>query len=164
MMDQRVVIIAGSESDRPHIEKIIESLEGFEIPYEVRICSAHKNPDTLLKIIAGYNELSAAIVFVAVAGGCDALSGTLSFHALHPVISCPPDAPNESCLTNPAGSANAYIAKAGNVGKFAAQVFAQLNPRYRKLLEQYNREKVISLEKSDKKFRKKFTGGGSWEV
>ncbi|MBA7537248.1 phosphoribosylaminoimidazole carboxylase [subsurface metagenome] len=163
-MDQRVVIMAGSESDRSHIEKIIESLKYFEIPFEVRICSAHKNPDTLLEIIRGYNALSAAIVFVAVAGGSDALSGTLSFHALHPVISCPPDTPNESCLTNPPGSANAYIANTRNVGKFAAQAFAHLNPRYRKLLEQHNREKVMSLEKSDKEFRKRYTGGNSWEV
>lgn len=163
-MDQRVVIMAGSESDRPHIEKIIESLKYFEIPFEVRICSGHKNPDTLLEIIRGYNGLSAAIVFIAVAGGTDALSGTLSFHALHPVISCPPDGPNESCLTNPPGSANAYIANAKNVGKFAAQSFAHLDPRYRKLLEQYNREKVMSLEKSDKEFQKRFTGGSSWEV
>lgn len=163
-MDQRVVIMAGSESDRPHIEKIIESLKYFELPFEVRICSAHKNPDTLLEIIRGYNALSAAIVFVAVAGGTDALSGTLSFHALHPVISCPPDAPNESCLTNPPGSANAYIANAKNVGKFAAQVFTHLNPRYRKLLEQYNRKKVMSLEKSDREFQKRFTGGNPWEV
>jgi len=36
------VIMAGSDSDKPHIDKVVESLDKYEIPYEVRICSAHK--------------------------------------------------------------------------------------------------------------------------
>ena len=99
------VIIAGSDSDEAHIKKITDSLNKYDIPYKVRICSAHKQQGKLTEIINAYNDIrSGSLVFIAVAGGTDALSGTLSYHSLHPVISCPPDGLNQSCLTNPSGS------------------------------------------------------------
>ena len=150
------VIMAGSDSDRPHIEKIVKSLKQYEIPHEVRICSAHKQPDTLKDMIDEYNGVGGAYAIIAVAGGTDALSGTASFYAFAPVISCPPDAPNESCLTNPPGSSNSYVARANNVGKIVAQIYAGANPRFRELLDEQNVAKINKLEKADLEFRKEF--------
>eukprot|EP00666_Eupelagonemidae_sp_cell4sb_P017931 gene17931-biopygen4662 len=48
------------------------------------------------------------LVIIGCAGGTDALSGTASFLSNWPVVSCPPDGDNESCLRNPPGSSNAY--------------------------------------------------------
>jgi 5-(carboxyamino)imidazole ribonucleotide mutase len=157
------VIMAGSDSDVLHIDKIVESLRAYEIPYEVRICSAHKQPDTLLDIIKEYNSVGGSVAYVAVAGGTDALSGTLSFHALGPVISCPPDSaspssPNISCLTNPPGSSNCYIARPENVGKFIAQVYAGVSPGLRLMLAKSNEAKVKKLEEKDAGFRAKYHG------
>ena len=67
------VVMAGSPSDEPHIEKIVSSLKQYEIPFEVRICSAHKQPDDLKKMIDEYNNIEGSVTFVAVAGGADAL-------------------------------------------------------------------------------------------
>lgn len=150
------VILAGSESDQKHIERIIESLQAFRIPYEVRICSAHKNPQKLMEIIAEYERMEGALAYVAVAGGTDALSGTLSFHALGPVISCPPDAPNESCLGNPPGSSNATIYNPKNVGKFVAQIYAAHNAEYSASLRRAREEKIARLEEKDRESRKKY--------
>jgi len=150
------VIMAGSDSDKPHIDKVVESLDKYEIPYEVRICSAHKQPDTLMEMINEYNDVGGLVAYVAIAGGTDALSGTLSFHAMGPVISCPPDAPNESCLTNPPGSSNTYIPEPANVGKFIAQLYAGVNPRFKELLIQFNDEKVEQLQQQDKTLRKEY--------
>lgn len=150
------VVMAGSSSDKEHIEKIAKALESFEIPYQVRICSAHKQPGTLMEMINEYNSIRGLVAFVAIAGGTDALSGTLSFYALGPVISCPPDAPNQSCLTNPPGSSNAYIANPKNVGKFIAQMYAGVNPRFRKLLQDGNAKKIQSLEQADIEFQEKY--------
>lgn len=147
------VVMAGSSSDKEHIEKIAKALESFEIPYQVRICSAHKQPGTLMEMINEYNSVGGLVAFVAIAGGTDALSGTLSFHALGPIISCPPDAPNQSCLTNPPGSSNAYIANPKNVGKFIAQMFAGVNPEYKKRLMKGNDVKIDSLVKADVELR-----------
>lgn len=163
------VIMAGSGSDRPHIEKIVKSLKEYEIPHEVRVCSAHKQPDKLKELIDEYNEVDGLVAYIAVAGGTDALSGTLSFHALGPVISCPPDTRladkekysnnlNETGLANPPGSSNAYIGRSQNVGKFIAQMYAGVNEKYRKLLEEKNASKINSLEQVDAQFRKEFGG------
>ena len=147
------VIFAGSDSDRGHVEKIVKSLEGFGIPHEVRICSAHKEPERLMSLLREYERLGGAVAYIAVAGGTDALSGTLSFHALAPVLSCPPDAPNPSCLSNPPGSSNAVIYDPRNVGRFVAQLFAAFNPELAGRLKRSREEKVKALESSDREGR-----------
>jgi len=148
------VIMAGSDSDKPHIDEVVQSLKKYGIPYDIRICSAHKQPDRLMGMIREYNEIGGMVAYVAVAGGTDALSGTLSFHALGPVISSPPDGPNESCLRNPPGSSNAYIARPANVGRFIAQMYAGVNPGLKELLEKENAIKISSLEQADAKCQK----------
>ncbi|MFC1728590.1 AIR carboxylase family protein [Nanoarchaeota archaeon] len=144
-------ILAGSGSDDGQVVKVAGSLRDYEIPYMTRICSAHKQPEELMAIIKELNAAGGSIAYVAIAGGTDALSGTLSFHALGPVISCPPDSPNESCLTNPPGSSSMYVRRANNVGKAIAQMYAGVNPRFRELIEKINEDKLFSLRESDRK-------------
>ena len=146
------VIVAGSDSDRSHVEKLVSSLKMYEIPYEIRICSAHKSPERLLEMIAEY-EAQGSLVWVAVAGGTDALSGTLAFHADQPVISCPPDGLNQSCLTNPPGSSNATILSPKNAARFIAQVYSAVNPRLKDLLQSSRAEKIRQLEAKDAEIR-----------
>ena len=150
------VVMAGSGSDKEHIEKVVEGLERYGIPYRVRICSAHKQADTLMEMIREYNNIDGSLAFIAIAGGTDALSGTGSFHLYHPVISCPPDAPNESCLRNPPGSSNAYVARPRNVARFIAQMYAGVNPDFRTALEEEIRGKVASLEEADREFHESY--------
>ena len=45
------VIFAGSSGDKPHIDKIVKSLKKYNLPLEVRIASAHKQPERLIKFI-----------------------------------------------------------------------------------------------------------------
>jgi 5-(carboxyamino)imidazole ribonucleotide mutase len=150
------VILAGSGSDKPHIEKIAASLDKYGVPFEVRVCSAHKQPTTLLTILETYDCFKGPLVYVAVAGGTDALSGTVSYRS-RPTISCPPDAPNNSCLTNPPGSSNAYIQNPANVGRFVAQMFAWTNPAYALALVTEKRKKESSLAEDDTKLMGEFT-------
>jgi 5-(carboxyamino)imidazole ribonucleotide mutase len=149
----RVVIVAGSDSDRSHIEKLASALKEYEIPCEVRICSAHKSPGRLLELVREYEGGEAGLVYVAVAGGTDALSGTLAFHSDHPVLSCPPDRMNQSCLTNPPGSSNATILQPRNVARFIAQVFSARTPRLKEMLRDARNEKIRRLEQKDAEFR-----------
>lgn len=148
------VICAGSDSDAKQMEEVSRSLEQYQIPYEVRICSAHKQCVELMSLIEAYNEAGGGVVYVAIAGGTDALSGILSYHALGPVISCPPDPPNASCLHNPPGSSNATIFQPKNVGRFVAQVFAGVNSRLRQQLSEEKARKRRSLEEADRRFRR----------
>merc|ERR1711959_600026 len=144
-----VVIAAGSDSDMPHLESLQKELGKFKIEAEIRICSAHKQPGRLESVIAEYSKSARPVMLVGCAGGTDALSGTASYLSKFPVVSCPPDGMNNTCLTNPPGSSNAFIVKPANVGKFAAQVFAHQSKEVAQALKASIAEKIIKLEKAD---------------
>ncbi len=151
-----VVIIAGSDSDMPHIQEIKKELDSYGIRSEIRICSAHKQPAKCEEIIYKYNQSLEPVVFVCVAGGTDALSGVVSFHSVNPVISCPPNKEEyHSCITNPLGSSNSLIIRPANVAKHIAQIFRQYNLELQKILRENNQNKIKKLEQADNSFNKK---------
>jgi 5-(carboxyamino)imidazole ribonucleotide mutase len=41
---KKVGIIMGSDSDLPVVEKAINTLKDFDVPYEVHVFSAHRTP------------------------------------------------------------------------------------------------------------------------
>merc|ERR1711972_1189548 len=148
-------IFAGSDSDMPHLETLKKELAKFKIPSQIRICSAHKQPGRLEAVIGQYNKSTEPLLLVGCAGGTDALSGTASYLAKFPVISCPPDGMNNTCLTNPPGSSNGFIVKPANVAKFAAQMFSWSCPDVKEALQQSTQEKITKLEKADAEQRKR---------
>jgi len=150
-----VVIAAGSDSDMPHLETLKKEVGKFKIDAEIRICSAHKQPGKLQSVIEEYNKSKRPIMMVGCAGGTDALSGTASYLAKFPVVSCPPDGMNHTCLTNPPGSSNAFIVKPANIGKFAAQMFAKHSAEIDGALQAAIAEKIVKLEKADEQLAKK---------
>jgi phosphoribosylaminoimidazole-succinocarboxamide synthase len=143
------VIFAGSDSDMPHLEMLKKELAKFKVFSHIRICSAHKQPSRLEATVKQYNKSIEPLIIVGCAGGTDALSGTASYLSVHPVVSCPPDGMNNTCLTNPPGSSNAFIVKPANVAKFAAQCFALSCPAVKAALEASIEEKIVKLEKAD---------------
>merc|ERR1712216_699766 len=145
----------GSDSDMPHLEKLKSELAKFKVNSEIRICSAHKQPGRLESVIAEYNKSTRPVMMVGCAGGTDALSGTASYLAKFPVVSCPPDGMNNTCLTNPPGSSNAFVVKPANIGKFAAQVFAKYSTEIADSLNASIAEKVTKLEKADEQLTKR---------
>ena len=94
------MIFAGSNSDLGHMQKLSDALDVYGIPSKKRICSAHKQAGQLENEVAMYNTSVEPICIIGCAGGTDALSGTASFSSLFPVISCPPDGKNDSCINN----------------------------------------------------------------
>jgi len=150
-----VVIAAGSDSDMPHLETLKKEIEKFKVEAQIRICSAHKQPGKLESVIKEYNKSTRPMMMVGCAGGTDALSGTASYLAKFPVVSCPPDGMNNTCLTNPPGSSNAFIVKPANIGKFAAQVFACSDKAVAAVLEANIAEKITKLEKADEQLAKR---------
>jgi len=150
------VIIAGSDSDRSHIEKLVGALKGYEIPVEVRVASAHRQAIFLTDLLEEYDRLEGALAYITVAGGTDALSGRVAFKSYRPTISCPPDHPNMSCLTNPTDSSNAYVGRPENVARFIAQMFSAINPGYRQRVEVRSLAKEAHLSGADGTFMKEF--------
>ncbi len=154
MKDYNVVIISGSDSDLPHIKKIQDELSQYEIESNIRICSAHKQPVVCENIIQELNESSVPTVIVSIAGATDALSGVLSFHSVHPVISCPPDKTNHfSCVDNPPGSSNSLILRPANVAKHIAQILCLVNAGFKEIIIKKSEQKISKLIKADKENR-----------
>ncbi|MCH7567965.1 MAG: AIR carboxylase family protein [Nanoarchaeota archaeon] len=149
------IIVAGSGSDKSHIEKIVDSLKEYTVPFDVRVCSVHKQLEQTRDIVEYLVSIDAPLAIVAVAGGTDGLSGTLAYQVFnHPTISCPPDGiDNRSVLTNPPGSSNSTIYKPRNVGRYVAQMFAHLNLEYARILLEKNEEKDASLGRDDREIQ-----------
>ena len=80
-----VLIILGSESDMPIAKKAQDALSELGISHELKIASAHRQPDLLDKIIKG----SDAKIFIGVAGLSAALPGVIASKTKKPVIGVP---------------------------------------------------------------------------
>jgi 5-(carboxyamino)imidazole ribonucleotide mutase len=83
-----VSVVAGSESDEPVYNKALDVLTSEDIPHELKILSAHRNPDDLDE----YIKSSEAEVFIAVAGLSAALPGVIASKTDKPVIGVPVNA------------------------------------------------------------------------
>ena len=83
-----VGVIMGSDSDLPVMNQGIELLKEFDVPYEVKITSAHRTPD----FMASYskNAYKRGIkVIIAGAGGSAHLPGMCAAYSPIPVIGVP---------------------------------------------------------------------------
>ena len=92
ILNEFVVVLAGSVSDRKHVEKIQRCLRDHNIYSRAHFSSAHKNTREVLGLLDNYNSMwgSRRIVFVTVAGRSNALSGVTACNTPYPVIACPP--------------------------------------------------------------------------
>ncbi len=84
----RVLVLLGSESDRPRIEAMGPLLERLGIPHRVEVASAHRQPERLRRLVAAA-ERSGVEVFVAVAGMAAHLPGVVASLTSRPVIGVP---------------------------------------------------------------------------
>jgi len=134
----KVGVIMGSDSDLPVVEEALRVLDEFEIPYEVRILSAHRSPGET----SAYARQSAERglkVLIAAAGWAAHLAGVLAAETTLPVIGVPVNSsPLQgldallSTVQMPPGIpvATMAIGKGGarNAALFAIQVLALQEP------------------------------------
>jgi len=81
----KVTVLVGSKSDLEVAEKVKTRLAEFEIPCDVHVASAHRNPDKVDRLVRD----PATDVFVAMAGLSAALPGVVAARTLKPVIGVP---------------------------------------------------------------------------
>ncbi len=84
----RVGIIMGSKSDMETMEKAAKELEEREIHHEVRVMSAHRDPDVVAEY-AKNAHMRGLKVIIAGAGLAAALPGVVAAHTDLPVIGVP---------------------------------------------------------------------------
>jgi 5-(carboxyamino)imidazole ribonucleotide mutase len=84
----RVGIVMGSKSDMPVMEKAAAELEERGIRNEVRVMSAHRDPETVAEY-AKNAKMRGLRVIIAGAGLAAALPGVVAAHTDLPVIGVP---------------------------------------------------------------------------
>ena len=84
----RVGIVMGSKSDMPVMEKAGQELEERGIRHEIRVMSAHRDPDTVADY-ASNARMRGLRVIIAGAGLSAALPGVVAAHTDLPVIGVP---------------------------------------------------------------------------
>jgi 5-(carboxyamino)imidazole ribonucleotide mutase len=83
-----VGIVMGSKSDMPVMERAGEELEGRGIRFEIRVMSAHRDPETVAEY-AKNARMRGLRVIIAGAGLSAALPGVVAAHTDLPVIGVP---------------------------------------------------------------------------
>ena len=84
----RVLILMGSESDRPRMEKALPILQAAGVETEVEVSSAHRQPDRTAEL-ARSAETRGFGVIICGAGLSAALPGVVAAHSRLPVIGVP---------------------------------------------------------------------------
>ncbi len=89
MSDQPVVIIVmGSESDRPVVQAAADTLGELGIPHEVHVASAHRTPERVAELAGGARGRGVKVI-IAAAGGAAHLAGVVAARTTLPVIGVP---------------------------------------------------------------------------
>ncbi len=138
---ERVLILSGSSSDKPIIDKITQVLDAFGVAYKYEVASAHRNPEKVDQLIAG----STADVFIGVAGMSAALPGVIAARTIKPVIGVPVNASLDgldALLATAQMPPNVPVAAVGidagkNAGILSVQILALKDEELRKKLVEF---------------------------
>ncbi len=86
--EKKAAIIMGSDSDWPVLKAAAVQLKRWEIPFEVRVMSAHRTPEAAAAFARGAAENGFGVL-IAAAGMAAHLAGALAANTTLPVIGVP---------------------------------------------------------------------------
>lgn len=85
---KKVVIIMGSDSDLPVLKPAVKMLAELEIPFDVRVMSAHRTPAEAADFARNARAEGYGVI-IAAAGKAAHLAGALAAQTILPVIGVP---------------------------------------------------------------------------
>ena len=156
---KKVGIIMGSDSDLPVVEKAINTLKDYDVPFEVHVFSAHRTPVEArdFSVNARKNGFGAII---AAAGMAAHLAGAIAANTTLPVIGIPVKSKNLdgldallSTVQMPTGIPVATVAidGAANAALIAIEILAVSDDALAEKLDEARRagaEKVLEKNKA----------------
>ena len=159
----RVAVVMGSESDLDGLRPCLTTLTEFGIPYEVRVISAHRTPETAHAYAKSAAERGLGVI-IAAAGGAAHLAGVIASLTPLPVIGIPVTTPSlgglDSLLSTvqmPGGVPVATVAvgKSGatNAAVLAAQILATADPALRAKIVAYKTRLAERVAIADENMR-----------
>ncbi|MFV1967572.1 MAG: 5-(carboxyamino)imidazole ribonucleotide mutase [Pirellulaceae bacterium] len=159
----RVAILMGSDSDWPKIQGAAKALEEFDVPYEVRVMSAHRTPHVVAEYATTALDRGLQVI-IAAAGGAAHLAGVVAAHTTLPVIGLPVPTPDlgglDSLLSTvqmpgdvPVASMAVGMGGPRNSGLFAVQILATADEALREQLASFKAQLVDKVAAKDAKLR-----------
>lgn len=161
---KKVCIVMGSDSDLNVMEKTVDTLRDFGVPFEVRVVSAHRTP-AAAEQLAKNAEADGFGVIIAAAGKAAHLGGVLAAYTTLPVIGVPikssfMDGMDSllSMVQMPSGIPVATVAVNGadNAAILAVQMLALEDASLADKLKQFKEDMRAKVEAKDAKVRAKF--------
>jgi phosphoribosylaminoimidazole carboxylase PurE protein len=155
-----ISIVMGSTSDLSTMNLAADLLRKFQVPFEVRVLSAHRSPSDTVRYAKSSVKRGIKVI-IAGAGGAAHLAGVIASNTTLPVIGVPMKTPNlkgvDSLLSTvqmPSGVpvATMAIGEAGakNGAIFALEILATRNSNLRKKLLDFKKKLQLEVRKKDK--------------
>ena len=85
---KKIAVIMGSDSDLPVVEKAVNVLKEYEVPFEVHVYSAHRTPEEARTFAMGARAAGFGAMICA-AGMAAHLAGAFAANTTLPVIGIP---------------------------------------------------------------------------
>ncbi len=160
----KVGIVMGSASDLPVVEKAINVLREYGVPFEVRVLSAHRCPNEAREFAASAQE-SGFSVLIAAAGMAAHLAGAMAANTTLPVIGIPCKSTNLdgmdallSTVMMPSGIPVATVAIDGakNAALLAIQILALSDGDLDRKLKEARAKETAAVLAKDEEIRAQF--------
>ena len=157
---KKVGIIMGSDSDLPVVEKAINTLKDFEVPFEVHVFSAHRTPVEAKEFSANARANGFGVI-IAAAGMAAHLPGVIAASTTVPVIGVPISATLQgmdallAIVQMPPGIPVATVAINGgaNAGILAAKILATSDAALLERLKEYSKDLKEQVEAKDQRLQ-----------
>ena len=163
-MNKKIGIILGSDSDYPYMEKGINLLKKFQIPFEIEVSSAHRTPERTIELVKEFEKQGIQVI-IAAAGGAAHLPGVIASHTLLPVLGVPIHSQLSgldslySIVQMPSGIPVAAfsIGSSGGVNSvlFAMEILALNDNKIKEMLIKYRKEQGLEVIRKSGKLKDK---------
>lgn len=166
-MTPKIMIILGSGSDIAIAEKSMDILDKLEIPYSLKIASAHRTPNLVREIVT-QGTAAGIEVFIGIAGLAAHLPGSIAAYTPRPVIGVPVDVKTDGMdalesivqMPYPSPIATVGIDRGDNAAILAAQFIGlhdeEIHQKVIKLRKEYANKVIRSNEEIVQKIDRPF--------
>lgn len=161
---KKVGIVMGSDSDLPIVEKAIDTLKSYGVPFEVHVYSAHRTP-LEAKDFSSNARKNGFGVIIAAAGMAAHLAGVIAANTTLPVIGIPIKSKALdgmdallSTVMMPSGVPVATVAIDGgaNAALLAIQILAVEDEALASMLEQAKADNACKVLEKNKAIEERF--------
>lgn len=163
---RKIAIIMGSDSDLPIVERGINVLREYGVPFEVHVYSAHRTPTEAAEFVKNAEKNGFGVI-IAAAGMAAHLAGAVAANTVLPVIGIPISSKNTggvdallSTVQMPSGIPVATVAIDGatNAALLAIEILALSEPSLAEKLKEAREAGARKVLAKNKEIEEKYNG------